>query len=105
MSAEKRTGKMMTFDGIPVSVPNDITSKGKDFYISYNNNDKYIFGGVTTALVYEYPKGEIEKFYILLGNHTSQYEKIISNDGGIEECLEYFKSNRSLMSEYSDRIN
>jgi len=99
------TGRTMFFGGIPIFIPNDITNRQADFYISFNSVDRHTYGDVTTALVYEYPKGEIEKFYILNGNHTEQYNNIINNGGGIKECLEYFKSNENLIAKYSDRIN
>lgn len=101
---EKPTGKMINAGGIPISIPNDIISSNKDFYISYNNRDIRIYGDVTTALVYEYPKGISEHYYILKGNHSKQYKNIIDNGGDIKECLEYFKSNHNLISEYSDQV-
>lgn len=100
----KITGRMMNCGGFPIFIPNDITNKQDDFYISFNTVDKHIYGDITTALVHEFPKGEIEKFYILNGNHVEQYNKIINDGGGIKECLEYFKSNENLISKYSERI-
>jgi len=102
--AEKITGQMRNFGGIPIYVPNDITNKQDDFYISFNTVDKRIYGDITTALVHESPKGKSEHFYILNGNHVEQYNKIINDGGGIKECLEYFKSNEKLIAKYSDNL-
>lgn len=95
------TGGVKNFNGIPVSVPNDITKETKDFYISFNSRDSYIYGDVTTALV---DKNQ-SKFLILNGNHTEQYNNIVSNGGGYAECVEYFESHISMKSKFSDDIS
>lgn len=101
---EKITGNMMNFEGFPTFIPNIIVSNNEDFYISYNNCDIHIYGDVTTALVYEFPKGKSEHYYVLNGNHVKQYNELLTKGGGIKECLEYFKSNQDLMSKYSDKL-
>jgi hypothetical protein len=92
----KTTGKMMTFDGIPVLVPND-TKEAKGFYISYNNRDIGTYGSDTTALV----KGQMEKFLILNGDHRKAYDELIPQ--GFDACYDYFKRNISQISLYSDK--
>ena len=66
------------------------------FYISYNNHDINIYGGVTTALVL----GQMERFYILLGDHRLAYSKLINK--GFRACKLYFKENDRYRSKYSD---
>ena len=95
------TGKMINANGIPIIMPNDITNDTIDFYISYNDRDKHIYGDVTTALVSYNPT----KFLILYGNHTEQYNKIIENGGNYENCVQYFRDNKSLKAKYSENWN
>lgn len=92
------TGKMMNFDGIPLFVPNDVTAQTNDFYISYNDRDKALYGDVTTALVSNDPV----KFLILNGNHTKEYNEIIVAGGGYNGCLEYFKMNLDKKAKFSE---
>jgi hypothetical protein len=66
------------------------------FYISYNDKDIAGYGCDTTALVV----GQMEKFYILNGDHRNQYLNII--DQGIDRCLEYFKENVGERNKHSD---
>ncbi|ABQ28941.1 hypothetical protein [Acidiphilium cryptum] len=42
---------------------------GNGFYVSYNDFDRGIYGGDTTALVL----GQMERFFILNGDHRGQY--------------------------------
>jgi len=77
------------------SVPNRVT-QGNGFYISYNNVDSDIYGSDTTALVW----GQMEKFYILNGDHRKQYTPLISQ--GFDACLAYFKANSALINMRSD---
>lgn len=86
------TGKMI------VGIPNNITAEHKDFYISYNNRDTAIYGCDTTALV----KNNQEKFFILNGNHTENYNAIINNNGSFAECFDYFKKHDAEKSKFSD---
>ena len=67
------------------------------FYVSYNSYDTEIYGDVTTALVL----GQMQKFYILNGNHSEEYKKIIKD--GFEKCMEYFNKNISQINKHSDR--
>lgn len=66
------------------------------YYISYNNYDVAIYGDVTTALVL----GQMQRFYILNGNHTEQYAKLF--DQGFDACFAYFVDNRDLINDRSD---
>lgn len=67
------------------------------FYISYNSYDVEIYGDVTTALVL----GQMQKFYILNGDHREEYKKIIKDS--FEKCMDYFRKNISSINKYSDR--
>ncbi|SHJ57609.1 hypothetical protein SAMN02745136_00432 [Anaerocolumna jejuensis DSM 15929] len=80
--------------------PIEVNGKVYDgFYVSYNNYDRAIYGDVTTALVL----GQMQKFYILTGNHCEQYEELINQ--GFFRCLEYFKANINQAHNYSDRMD
>jgi len=68
------------------------------FYVSYNNYDIAIYGDVTTALVL----GQMQKFYVLTGNHSTQYKELINQ--GFFKCLDYFKSNIDQAHIYSDKV-
>lgn len=68
------------------------------FYISYNNYDIEIYGDVTTALVI----GQMQKFYILKGDHRKQYAEIIKQ--GFYKCLEFYKNNIADSHSYSDKL-
>jgi len=68
------------------------------FYISYNNYDIDIYGCKTTALVL----GQMQKFYILNGDHRKQYTEIIEQ--GFDKCLSYYKDNIKNANKYSERI-
>ena len=68
------------------------------FYVSYNNYDIAIYGDVTTALVL----GQMQKFYILTGNHSKQYKELINQ--GFFKCFNYFKSNLNQAYIYSDKV-
>jgi hypothetical protein len=70
---------------------------GVGFYISYNNHDTDLYGSDTTALVL----GQMEKFYILNGDHRAQYATLI--ESGFDACLEYFRANISLINMRSDK--
>lgn len=93
------TGKMVNCNGVPIMIPNDITNKKDNFYISYNERDTSIYGNPTTALVLN----NLSKFLILNGNHTKEYNNIINNGGGYADCLEYFKKNIDKISKFSDK--
>lgn len=92
------TGELINAGGIPLVTPNTITAQNTDFYISYNDRDRHIYGDVTTALVSEKPV----KFLILKGNHTEQYEQILSKGGSYDDCVQYFRDNESLKAKYSE---
>jgi hypothetical protein len=81
-------------DGIPVSVPNEVTETNNGFYISYNNYDRSIYGSDTTALVLE----ESTHFLILDGDHRSNLNK------PFESCLDYFHDNARLLNKMSDKL-
>ncbi|MGG1263817.1 hypothetical protein [Brevibacillus laterosporus] len=79
--------------------PIEIDSKiYEGFYISYNNYDIYIYGCATTALVL----GQMQKFYILNGDHRKQYVEIIEQ--GFDKCLSYFNDNVNNINKYSDKL-
>lgn len=99
---------MNNFKGIPIIDYNSIVCENNSkievdgkiydgFYVSYNNYDVEIYGDVTTALVL----GQMQKFYILNGNHSEEYAKIIKN--GFKKCMEYFENNIDQINKYSDR--
>lgn len=79
------------------SRPNTIIN-GDGFYISYNNVDTDIYGSDTTALVI----GQMEKFYILNGDHRAIYRDLIGS--GLNACLSYFSSNQADLNKRSDKI-
>lgn len=96
------------FNGIPIINYNAIVGENDSqievdgkiydgFYVSYNSYDVAIYGDVTTALVL----GQMQKFYILNGNHCEEYSKIIKD--GFEKCMEYFKKNISQINKNSDK--
>jgi hypothetical protein len=78
--------------------PNTII-EGNGFFVSHNDVDTHIYGGVTTALVL----GQMERFYILMGDHRKQYGPLIPQ--GFESCLAYFRENIGLSSERSDPLD
>lgn len=81
------------------NVPIEFNQKSYDgFYISHNNCDIDIYGCETTALVL----GQMQKFYILKGDHRKQYAEIIKQ--GFNRCLDYYKNNIVVSHEYSDKI-
>lgn len=73
-------------------------AKYNGFYISYNDIDVNIYGDITTALVL----GQMQKFFILNGNHSANYKKLINN--GFSACIDYFKNNIELINKYSDKL-
>lgn len=79
------------------SMPNSVTSTD-DLYISYNYVDHEIYGSDTTALV----TGQMEKFYILNGDHKKEYEALIPQ--GLDACLTYFRENIEEINKLSDKI-
>ena len=81
---------------VPVSIPNDIPISKKDYYVSYNDHDVSIYGCDTTALVI----GQMEKFYILNGNHVSGYKDLPD----LAACLDYFRDNSERISKFSDHL-
>lgn len=80
---------------LPVTVPNSVMD-GDGFYVSHNDRDYASYGCETTALVV----GQMEKFYILKGDHRTAYAVLIGQ--GFEACLDYFKSQPDLKHTYSD---
>lgn len=68
-----------------MSVPNSVID-GEGFFVSHNDRDTGIYGGVTTALV----QGQMERFYILRGDHRQAYAALIAS--GFDACMAYFKS-------------
>ncbi|MGG4105197.1 hypothetical protein AAXB25_14870 [Paenibacillus lautus] len=68
------------------------------FYVSYNTYDRVYYGSDTTALVL----GQMQKFFILNGDHRKQYEEIVEQ--GFEKCLSYYKENIHKSNKYSDTL-
>ena len=89
------TLSVKSFNGISCLVPNAISVSTTEYYVSYNDYDRTIYGGVTTALVL----GQMERFYILNGDHRKEYAKCSS----LGECVAYFKANETQINKYSDR--
>lgn len=81
-----------------ILLPNSVID-GDGFYISYNDYDLRTYGCDTTALVV----GQMEKFYILKGDHRAQYSPLIGE--GLDACLAYFKKNIAEAHHYSDTIS
>lgn len=79
------------------SSPN-LTSHGDGLYVSYNDRDAGIYGSDTTALVV----GQMQKFYILNGDHRAAYAPLIVR--GLDACLDYFRANLSVASRFSDKL-
>jgi len=69
------------------SPPPNTCLNGDGFHVSYNWGDSQYYGDVTTALVL----GQVEKCYILNGDHRKQYSPLISD--GFEACMSYFEAN------------
>ncbi len=78
-------------------IPNSVID-GQGFYVSHNNHDHAIYGGETTALVL----GQMERFYILKGDHRQAYRAIIGR--GFDVCLDYFKRHPELAHPYSNKL-
>jgi hypothetical protein len=72
-------------NGIPINVPNKITSEGQGYHISYNNCDIWHYGCPTTALYIN----ETEQFLILNNNHSEAYKKFET----LHQCIDYFYAN------------
>jgi len=93
----------MKLTGVPSVVPNDVMETNSAFYVSYNNRDSFMYGSDTTALV----KGQMEKFYILNGDHREAYKALMeahkdSADHGFNVCLAYFQEHQDEKSNFSD---
>lgn len=92
---KKTTHKtLISPDGKPYSVPNDIAKSCENFYISYNNYDISIYGCDTTALVVT---GKGSRFFILDGDHTKQLK-----DKSFKDCIHYLHSNKSRKNSMSE---
>lgn len=82
---------------------NDVTLRGDDFCISYNSDTRRDMfgdadGGEETALIFEkWPHGKDghtwdgDAFYILKGDWTKQYAKIIKDGGGRWDLKEFYR--------------
>ena len=97
-----------TYNGVRVPEYNTVTEGAADlvthdgkvfngFYVSYNYETR-TYGCVTTALVV----GQMEKFYILKGDHRAAYDALVSQ--GFDKCFEYYKANIAESHNYSDLI-
>lgn len=99
---------MSNFKSVPIIQYNSIVGENDSkieidgkiydgFYVSYNSYDVSVYGDVTTALVL----GQMQKFYILNGDHSEEYKKIIKD--GFEKCMDFFRKNIALINKYSDK--
>ena len=80
----------------PINTTKD--SPAGDFYVSYNPSSRD-YGSDTTALVL----GDMDKFYILIGDHRKQYDAILSK--GWDACLDYYKANMAEFGhKFSDKL-
>jgi hypothetical protein len=68
------------------------------FSVSYNDTDARYYGSVTTSL----GLGQMQKFYILNGDHRKKYEEIIKQ--GFDACLSYYKDNINNANKHSDAL-
>lgn len=100
--------KVIKINEIPIIQYNSVIGESKakisfgvriydGFYISFNNYDYDIYGDVTTALVL----GQMEKFFILNGDHTEAYRYLIK--GGFAPCMDYFRQNAKQINKFSDK--
>lgn len=81
--------------GIPFTTPNLVTpSKIEDFYISYNNTDRGVYGSDTTAVVV----GNMSGFFILNGDHR----KDLVNKTWLEVYNYMLSLEGALISKFSD---
>ena len=78
--------------------PLNAITPGDGFYVSYNDYDVGIYGTDTTAVVV----GQMERFYILNGDHRSAYQGLIAS--GLDACLDYFRTNTDVVNFRSDRL-
>lgn len=101
------TAHIMTFDGIPVMIPNktdDIDTGSPHWHISYNNRDVADYGSDTTAIVL----GQSEYFIILNGDHRDGLRQAIDNkelfDTKLGVCLDYARNHRDQLNFRSDKL-
>ena len=94
---KKQVSGYAIIDGKSLFVPNSAID-GNGFYISYNDHDTSVYDCDTTALVF----GQMQKFYILNGDHRSGYLPLV--DKGFGACLTYFEENVGDINKYSERV-
>lgn len=82
------------FNGVPVLIPNTITTSNDDeqYYISYNPSRRD-YGVDTTALVITIGNNERTLFYILKGNHADAFKEC----SDLTSCVRYFMDNEELI--------
>lgn len=80
-----------------IPTPNQVIKDGDAFYVSFNGGTS-VYGDQTTALVW----GQMERFYILTGDHQAAYAALIPQ--GWVACLGYYESNIALSHKHSDRL-
>ncbi|MBO0501839.1 hypothetical protein J1C51_24000 [Chromobacterium haemolyticum] len=79
-----------------LAIPNTVM-EGAGFYVSHNDHDTALYGCETTALVL----GQMERFYILKGDHRRQYAERIPL--GFDACMDYFRANACDIHPRSDK--
>jgi len=90
------TGHTEFIEGIPVRIPNEVTSQTKAHHISYNNDAscKTHYGSDTTALYIN----ETAQFLVLNGNHTEGFSKCET----LNDCLKYFYDRIEQANQFSE---
>ena len=83
-------------EGVPYTVPNRTTHTSPDFYVSFNNVDRGIYGCETTAVVVG---RQMDRFYVLCGNH----EKALAGKS-FEDALSYLHAHAEQLNKYSDPL-
>lgn len=68
-----------------------------DCYISYNFGDISIYGTDTTAIVI----GQMQRFYILKGNHFENLKNLTN----FKDCIEYYLNNLNSIHKMSDKYD
>ncbi len=89
----KSTYHTIRIDGIPCRVPNVIDRSTSEYYVSYNNYDKKIYGCDTTAIVIY----KTSAFLILNGDHRGNISGM-----SLAEACDYFHENADKKNHMSD---
>lgn len=92
---------------VPPNSTDDVDTKSKHWYISYNPVDVSIYGCRTTALVL----GEMEYFLVLNGDHREEFHHIMGlsfeqrkGKSYLRCCLDYIRDHRDLLNKLSEPL-